>query len=307
MKQKSYKPISLILFFLFVLSSFFVLGLQGNNSTSASGQEEPGASEKEPLPSPFSHLDKLYPPQAKEPVLLMEMIKLAMFYTSVGHDAAQNDWENAERGFENFKGQSIKLSELSPKWKDFYKMDLVEELGRAVTQKNVPVIREVRKNIGEAICEKCHNDYRTPVWYRYHWKDFGKIMVVDPLSQKKFPYFVFMTLVSKSFQGIKIDILQNQPANAQKAFKAFTARVEAGKQVCKECHDPKQGESKSFVSPDVMEMIDGLGAEISKPTPAHDKVDGLFMGVGVEMCYKCHQVHMPAAVTQKFWRKELSD
>ncbi len=306
MKQTFFKTVLVILFFLFVLSAFLIPGLRGNNATSASGQEKPGASEKEQIPSPFPHLDKLYPPQTEAPVLLIEMLELAEFYTSVGYDAVQNDWENAQRGFENFKEQIIKLSGLIPKWKDFFKMDLVEELGRAVAQKDVPAIREVHKKVGKGICGKCHKEYRTQVWYRYHWKDFGKIMVVDPVSQKKFPYFVFMTFVATSFEGIKIDILQNQPANAQKAFKAFTARLGAQKKVCKECHDPKQGESRYSVSSEVMGMIDDLEAEISKPTPAHEKVKGLFKGIGMEMCYKCHQVHVPAATVQEFWRTQIA-
>jgi hypothetical protein len=234
------------------------------------------------------------------------MLKLAMFYTSVGYDAVQNDWENAHRSFENFKEQIIKLSGMIPKWKRYFKMDVVEELGRAVAQKNVSAIMEVRnKKIGGGICGKCHNEYRTQVWYRYHWKDFGKIMVADPVSQKNFPYFVFMTMVAESLEGIKIDTLQNQPAYARKAFKAFTARVEALKKVCGECHDPKK-ERKYYINAEVMGMIEGLGTEISKPTPDHKKVEDLFMGIGVEMCYKCHQVHMPAAVIQNFWRTQIS-
>ena len=306
MKPKLFKTI-LVLFLLFVLSTFLIPDPRENNVTLASGQEGSGASKMEQIPSPFPHLDKFYPPQAQAPVLLIEMLKLAMFYHSVGYDAVQNDWKNAQRGFENFKEQIIKLSGMIPKWKQYFKMDVVEELGRAVAQKNVSAIMEVRnKKIGGGICGKCHSEYRTQVWFRYHWKDFGKIMVVDPVSQKNFRYFIFMTMVAESFEGIKIDTLQNQPANAVKAFKAFTARVGALKKVCRECHDPKQGEMRYFVSSDVMGIIDQLGVELSKTTPTHEKVEGLFMGIGIAMCYKCHQVHGPAATVQKFWRKQLS-
>lgn len=306
MKKTSLTTILVRPFFLFVLCGFLLNGLVVKNVTLAAGQEKPGVTKKEEAPSPFPHLDKLYPPQAKAPVLLIEMLKLAMFFTSIGHDAVQNDWENAQRGFENFKEQIIKLSGMIPKWKDYFKMDLVEELGQAVARKNVPAIMEVRnKKIGGGICGKCHNEYRTPVWFRYHWKDFGKIMVADPVSQKKLPYFVFMAMVAGSFEGIKIDMLQNQSDNAQKAFGAFTARVEALKKVCGECHDPKK-ERKYYINAEVMGLIEGLGAEISKPTPDHKKVEDLFMGIGLGMCYGCHQVHMPAAVIQNFWRTQIS-
>jgi len=305
MKQKSFKTILVILFFLFVLSTFLILGLPGNNTTPASGQERPKAAKKAPPPSPFPHLDKFYPPQAPAPILLIEMLKLSTFFTSVGYDGAQNDWENSQRGFENFKEQMIKLSGMIPKWKDYFKMDLVEALGGAVAKKDVPAIGRANQEIGRNICGACHNEYRTQVWHRYHWKDFGKIMVVDPVSKKKFPYRVFMIQVANSFDGIEIDMQQNQLANARKAFKAFTARLGALKKVCGECHDPKQGEMRHYVSSDIIGMIDDLGAEISKPTPAQDKVEGLFRGIGQGMCYKCHQVHQPAAVVQNFWRTQL--
>lgn len=307
MKKTSLTTILVRPFFLLVLCGFLLNGLVVKNVTLSAGQEKPEVIEMEQIPSPFPHLDKFYPPQTQAPVLLIEMLKLAMFYHSVGYDAVQNDWENARRGFENFKKQIIKLSGMIPKWKQYFKMDVVEELGRAVAQKNVSAIMEVRnKKIGGGICGKCHGEYRTQVWFRYHWKDFGKIMVADPVSQKNFSYFVFMTMVAESFEGIKIDTLQNQPANARKAFQAFTARVGALKKVCRECHDPKQGEMRYFVSSDVMGIIDELGAELSKTTPTHEKVEGLFMGIGIAMCYKCHQVHGPAATVQKFWRKQLS-
>jgi hypothetical protein len=300
MKERSSKTILVTLFFLFCLSGFLLFGLHGHNSTSANDKKEHGDYKIE---QPPKSLDRFYPPQAKQPILLAEMIKLTLFFTSISHDALQGDWENAQGGFDNFKEQIIKLSGMIPEWKKHFRMDLVEELGRAVAQKNVPAIMEVRnKKVGPAICGKCHNEHRVGVWYRYHWKDFGKIMVDDPISKKTLKYRDFMFRVAGSFDGINIDMQQGQPGNAQKTFKAFTARVEAFKKACNECHDPKKGEKKYYISTDVMGMINNLGVEISKPSPATDKVDDLFMRIGINMCYQCHQVHLPAGDMQRLWR-----
>ena len=300
MKERSPKTILVTLFFLFCLSGFLIFGLNGYNSTSANDKRE---HEVYKIEQPPKSLDRLYPPQAKEPVLLAEMIKLALFFTSISHDALQGDWENAQGGFDNFKEQIIKLSGMIPEWKEHFKMDLVEELGRAVAQKKVPAIMEVRnKKVGPAICGECHNEHRVAVWYRYHWKDFGKIMVDDPISQKTLSYYDYMFRVAGSFDGIGVDMKQGQPENAQKTFKAFTARVEALKKACNECHDPNKGEKKYYISADVMGMINDLGVEISKPSPAAERVDNLFMGIGINMCYKCHQVHVPAGDMQRVWR-----
>lgn len=301
MKEKSLKTFLFTLLLLFVISTLLILSFNGNNSTLAS--EEEHADFK--IEAPPKSLDKLYPPQAQAPVLLIEMLTLAKFFTSIGHDAVQNDWQNAQLGFDNFKAQIIKLSGMIPEWKEHFKMDLVEELGRAVAQKNVPAIMEVRnKKVGGGMCGACHTEHRIGVWYRYHWKDFGEIMVEDPILKKKLPWFDFMSMTAESLEGIGLDVEQKQPANAQKTFNAFKARAGALKKACEECHDPKKGERKYFVSSEIMGMIDSLGTEVSKPTPDPEKVGALFMGIGVGMCYECHQVHMPAGTVQRFWRAQ---
>jgi hypothetical protein len=304
MRDKYLNKILLIPFFLLLLSVFLILGFHGYKLTSANEQYKVGVYKIE---LPPKSLDKLYPPQAKEPVWLLEMLKLAVFFTSTSHDALQGDWENAQGNFATFKEQIIKLSGMIPEWKDHFKMDLVEELGRAVEEKNVPAIMEVRgKKIGPNMCVHCHSEHTVSVWYRYHWKDFGKIMVDDPISQKKFPFYDFMFGVAESFEGIALDMQQGQPDNAQKTFKAFTTRVEALKKACNECHDPKKGEKKYFTGPDVMEKMADLGAEVSKSGSAPERVEHLIMEIGKEMCYECHQVHWPAGNVQRVWNAQMT-
>ena len=300
MKEKSMKSLFVIGLFLFGISTLLILNFNGNNSTLAS--EEEHADFK--IEAPPKSLDKLYPPQAKAPVLLIEMINLATFFTSIGHDAQQNDWQNAQLGFDNFKAQIIKFSGMIPEWKKHFDMDLVDELGHVVAQRNLDAVLKVRnEKVGGGMCGACHNEHRIGVWYRYHWKDFGEIMVEDPIVKKKVSFLNFMFMMDEPFVGIELDRQQGQIANARKAFKAFDARAKALKNVCGECHDPKK-ERKYFTSPEVMGMIDSLGTEVSKPTPNPEKVGPLFMGIGMGMCYECHQVHWPAARVQGFWRAQ---
>jgi len=296
--KKKISELSLeILFLLFCISGFLILGLHGYNSTSANDKNEHESYETE---QPPKSLDKLYPPQAEEPILLAEMVKLAIFLISINQDALQGDWENAQVGFDNFKEQIIKLSGMIPEWKEHFRMDLVEELGRAVTQKKVSAIMEVsNKKVRSNICGECHDEHRVVIWYRYHWKDFGKITMDDPVSQKTLSFHDFMFELEGSFLGISADMQQGQLGNAQKTFKDFTARVETLKNACNECHDPNEGEMKYYISADVMGIITYFGVEISKPSPATEKVDALFMGIGMEMCYECHQVHLPAGYIQR--------
>jgi hypothetical protein len=131
MRDKYLNKLLLIPFFLLVLSVFLILGFHGYKPTSANEKDGHGVYKIE---LPPKSLDKFYPPHAKEPVWLLEMLKLAVVFTSTSHDALQGDWENAQGNFATFKEQIIKLSGMIPEWKDHFKMDLVEELGRAVEQ-----------------------------------------------------------------------------------------------------------------------------------------------------------------------------
>jgi hypothetical protein len=252
---------------------------------------------------PPKSLDKLYPPQAKEPVLLHEMLKLGHLFNSTNHDVLQRDWENAQRGFAGFKEQIIKLSKLIPEWKDHFKMDLVEELGRVIAQKKIPAIMKLRNGkVGPELCGECHREHRLSVWYRYYWKDFGKVMVVDPISKKKLSYFDFMLRVNGSFEGIGLDVEQGQPENTRKTFKAFTTRMETLKKSCDECHDPKGRAKKYYLGSKTAKMIAELEEEISIPRADLKKVQHIIEEIGEEVCYECHQVHWPAATVQRVWR-----
>jgi cytochrome c553 len=299
MKQKSLNAKKTLPIFLFVLAVFLIIGVHVLNPTPASGQQTPGVYT---MKTPPASMDKLYPPQSPMPVWLPEMFKLSSFYMSVGNDARQGDWANAQQGFDNLKAQFIKLSGLVPEWKHYFNMDLVNALGQALAKKDPKAIGGASQKLGNAVCGRCHGENRPAVWFHYGFKDFSKIMVEDPLSKKKVPLMTYMFMLAGPFDGIEIDFHQGQKENALKNFGAFSARAKALKTgVCDQCHNPKK-ERKYFASSEVMGMIDSLGAELSKSNPAPERVEHLFQEVGMEMCYECHVVHIPAATVQRAWK-----
>jgi cytochrome c553 len=279
--------------------TLLIIGAHVMSPLPAIGQQQPGPYVME---IPPKSLDKLYPPQAEQPVWLFEMLKLAVLWRTVGNGVQQKDWADAQQGFDDFRAQIIKLSNMVPEWKHHFKLDLVDAVGRALAQKDPKAIGEASRKMGGGICGHCHGEHRVAVWYRYQFKDFSKVMVEDPFAKKKFPLRQFMFMISGPFEDIEIDLKQGQLDNARKAFGAFSARAKALKKACEECHDPEHGERKYFVDSEVMEKIDGLGAELANAAPAHENVEKLFMGIGVEMCYECHLVHVPAATVQNAWR-----
>ena len=80
---------------------------------------------------------------------------------------------------------------------------------------------------------------------------------------------------------------------------AFNTWFQITKETCIVCHP---SERKYFVYDDVQSMIDKLVEFISEPSPDMGKFAELFMGIGMESCFKCHLVHLPAALTKFNWK-----
>jgi len=58
---------------------------------------------------------------------------------------------------------------------------------------------------------------------------------------------------------------------------------------CSTCHTSSR---KYYVSEDIRAMIDTMGEKINSGNLA--EAEGLRMGIGMESCYACHVLHMPA-------------
>ena len=253
------------------------------------------------LEPPPKVLEKYYPPQAKRPVLFLEMLKFESFYTGISIYAKQGDWEKAARSYAGFRNQLDKVFEMVPQWKGNVRMKPVKELGQAVQKRDFRGVMAAKRKVGSAVCGNCHNKVRVSIWYRFHWKDFGKILVMDPGAKRKLPLFRFMLAFADSFTGISLGLRQGEIELARKSFKLFRARLDSLKQACAQCHNPKREARRYLLIADTIKTADALGAELSRPAPESSKALNLHRAIGRNTCYACHQIHWPAATAQRLW------
>ncbi len=71
--------------------------------------------------------------------------------------------------------------------------------------------------------------------------------------------------------------------------------IQAVKETCAECHDT---ERKYYIDTEIESMIDSIGTVLQNPSVDAGKVQALGQGIGQESCFKCHLVHLPAAMAR---------
>ncbi len=279
------------LFILFICTFAILIGALLSTSANDSKNEE-----SHQLPS---SLDALFPPKAKGPIFLKRMFGLATPFTGIVVDLHEGDIENVQADFEMFKKQYEEVSNLVPEWKHDYPLDPVTNLGVALKSGDRAKIMAAHGKVGK-VCHECHKEYMTQTYYKYHWKDVETIKVKDPLSKEEVKYSTFMHYISANFTGIRVDLQQGQKENALKQFQGFKARFETMKETCQECHDDKEKktERKYYVDESVMALIDKLGQILNAPTTDSKALGNLMQGIGGESCFKCHLVHVPAALAK---------
>ncbi len=243
-------------------------------------------------------LADFYPPKATEPVFLFKMIGLAESFSGILSDLFENDLPNALANFQKFKVQYSELSGLVSEWKTLYPPAPVEDLGSSLkTGDQAKVIAAVQKVGG--VCSACHIEYMARVQHRYGWPDFYAIRAKDPLTGEEVDLHQLMVYLDVNFSGIGADLSQGQAENAQKHLQGFKARFEAMAGTCQECHGPD--ERKYYIDNSVRVMMEELGKTVADASP--EKAGKLVTGIGMESCHKCHLVHIPAAFSQKKWKR----
>ena len=244
-----------------------------------------------PLPA---SLDKLFPPQAEQPVFLFKMLGMATPLTGIVVDLFENDLENARANYEKFKMNYLELSKLVPEWEKYYPLEPVNRLGSALTIGDPAQVMPAFEQVGK-VCSNCHNNTMPRVQYKYHWGDFQGITIEDPLTGQEVSFQQFMQFLDVSFTGISVNMEQGQIDNARKQLQGFRARFEAMEEICMNCHDT---ERFYYVDETVEAMIDKLEEALNASPVDPKKVGMISQGIGMENCFKCHLVHVPAAVAQ---------
>ncbi|MFQ6066972.1 MAG: cytochrome c [bacterium] len=252
------------------------------------------------LTKPPESMDQYYPPQAKAPVFLQEMLNVDHAFVAIIVNLQQGDLMAAQGAYQEFAKKYTELSKMIPEWKDYFKAELVEALGKALQSGDPQQIQQAMGKVG-GTCGSCHEDNMPATWYRYWWKDFHEISVEDPVSGKEVGFKDYMQMVGGDFVGIGVNLQKGQLDQARKAYQGFESRMEGLKKACEDCHET---ERRYYVSQDVMDSLTAMGVELTNVKPNPEKIGKLSDEVGKASCGGCHMVHMPAAIVHEAWEEE---
>ncbi len=248
-----------------------------------------------PLPA---SLDNYFPPKAQGPVWLLEMFALSGPLEGLVSDLQQQDLAGVQANYEAFLAQYTKVSEMVPEWKDKFPMQPVEALGEALKSGDPAQVGQALGQVGE-VCGACHLANQGKAFAKYHWPDFGKVQVLDPVTGEAMVWFNYMVGMAGAFNGIGNDLQQGQLANARQNFQAFSARFKAlEERGCQQCHNTPRA---YFVDASIQQLVDQLGEALSADQPDPEMIGQLSGAIGNEGCMKCHLVHIPPTRIKQQW------
>jgi len=247
-----------------------------------------------PLATLPKSLDALYPPRAQTPVYTARMTAMALPGEAMLEQLTQGDHKNALASFEKFVGQYKEVRDLVPEWADSFPMGPIDELRKALASGDMGKVMPVVDKVTE-ICRDCHVERMTAVQQVYYWKDTRAFKVDDPVSRQKVSYAEFMHSLGGSLAAIGAEFGQGNKDAAEKQLAAFEKRFEKLEDTCSYCHGTPR---EYFVDKSVKKMIADFGKELGKADPDPAYLDRLGKQIGNDSCFKCHLVHMPAALTK---------
>lgn len=91
------------------------------------------------------------------------------------------------------------------------------------------------------------------------------------------------------FDGIGVNIKNGNQSGAKQSFVLFSAMFDSLNSTCTSCHPSSP---RYYVSADVRTMINKMGKEINAGNLS--EAEGIRQAIGMESCYRCHVLHMPA-------------
>jgi hypothetical protein len=275
-----------------IVAAILAVFLTMASTAHAGARPHPGAERGGPPPSNLPEtLNASYPPAAGQPVYLLRMLELETSFSGIIVDLMEDDIQGARSSFDGFAGKYRELAGIVPEWRSKYPAEPVKELGEALASGDRKRAMSAFANVG-GICHRCHVETMVPVQQKYHWGDFGTIVVKDPLSGAATDYAKFKEYLAANLAGITVDLREGEVADAQRQFQAFRARFQSLAESCNGCHEEK---SRYYVDREVQEIVDEIGKAFTSRTVAADQIVALTARIGKESCFKCHLVHLPAA------------
>jgi len=134
-----------------------------------------------------------------------------------------------------------------------------------------------------------------PVQFRYHWPDFSRVTVHDPVLDSDDDFAGFMLKMNFSLAGLGGALQQGQIDNARTHASQLQARMRELRESCAACHDTERA---YFVDDGIMQILSGIESALQAPDPDPAVIASASQRLGQESCFRCHLVHVPAAFAQ---------
>jgi cytochrome c556 len=230
-------------------------------------------------------LDQYY--NTQPPEYLIKKFELGESLMGVIMNSQQGDLVNAKKSFIAFSKEYKDIADMVPEWRKYYDPKTVENLGAALDSRNASAVLGAAGGVAEN-CAKCHTENMPAVWNRYNWKNFNNVMISTPEGQLPWAAAKMKYLVI-GFDGIGVNIKKGDQAAAQQSFNLFKSMFSNLTAACSSCHI---SERRYYVSEDIQTMVNDMGANITSGNLS--KADRIREIIGMESCYRCHVLHMPA-------------
>ncbi len=245
---------------------------------------------------PPKELDNLYPPKAKEPVLMETMHHMSIAFSGIFVNAKLGKWGKAESWAETLKRNYSKIPEMVPSWKRRVRLDAMEKLVQAVKEKDISQLKRYASVVGKT-CSSCHAKYMLPVKVKYHYPSFDRVKLDDPVSGKRLSVEKYMKAINTD---LKLTVIFSHNGEFKPAFKAakrFATRYKGLTQMCSSCHTNKIVEEVYFgkeTEENLTKLVKFIMAKDKEGI--HGSIEKIETG-----CYKCHNVHeVPQMLKKKF-------
>jgi len=277
-----------------IIAILLVAGCASPSSSELEALKTEVAALKAQTGPPPSALDQFYPPAAQAPIYQIKMHELANPMSGMIADVMEGDAENVNGGYAAFKAAYMEVAEMVPEWKSLFPMEPVESLGTALQSGDQNAVMAAVQSVG-AVCHDCHVNNIVRVQQKYHWPDFSKASALDPISGQEIVITAYMQAMEGSFSGVMSSLQQGQLDRARGYYREFSGRFVGLAELCINCHDT---EREYFIDESVQRLVRGIGTELEATSPDAGRIGQLAQQIGEEACFRCHMVHLPAALAQ---------
>jgi hypothetical protein len=232
------------------------------------------------------------------PAYTAAMLDLGLLVGAAKSDVLGDDPARARETLRKLREKYVAVAGLVPSWSVWFPARPLDDLDEALKAGADLPERERLMGKLERRCTVCHVEYMFPVQARYRWGSFADVAVKDAQGRKVGLHEIMLDLAT-TIGAIRNDVEAERLEVAERNYEHLRERFDLLERACSDCHaEPRE----YFIDARVKGRVLKMGTLVRKGSKATAEYDSLIADLHVESCFPCHQVHMPAAYLQEYWR-----